>query len=95
MVCCFLTDCNHAHHFDVHSLKETALLKGCLVNNHSLALRNFDHVVQLVLNTVAMRYTTAILQKRITLKTQEDRKLVAERIMSVSTDEFIQMYTVL
>lgn len=51
-----------------------------------VTLRNFDHVVQLVLNTVAMRYTTAILQKRLTLKTQDDRKLVAERIMSVSLD---------
>ncbi|XP_050707871.1 exocyst complex component 3-like [Eriocheir sinensis] len=52
-------------------------------NDYShLHQKNFDHVVQLVLNTVAMRYTTAILQKRITLKTQEDRKLVAERITS-------------
>lgn len=52
-------------------------------NDYShLHQKNFDHVVQLVLNTVALRYTTAILQKRITLKTQEDRKLVAERIIS-------------
>ena len=40
--------------------------------------------MQLVLNTVAMRYTTAILQKRLTCKTQDDRKLVAERIIAVS-----------
>ncbi|XP_064080998.1 exocyst complex component 3-like [Macrobrachium nipponense] len=43
--------------------------------------KNFDHVVQLSLNTVAVRYTTAILQKRLNLKTQEDRKMVAERII--------------
>ncbi|XP_042891803.1 exocyst complex component 3-like [Penaeus japonicus] len=43
--------------------------------------KNFDHVVQIALNTVAMRYTTAILQKRISLKTQEDRKIVADRII--------------
>lgn len=44
--------------------------------------KNFDHVVQLALNTVAMRYSSAILQKRITLKTQDDRKIVAERIIN-------------
>ncbi|XP_047492530.1 exocyst complex component 3-like [Penaeus chinensis] len=43
--------------------------------------KNFDHVVQIALNTVAMRYTTAILQKRISLKIQEDRKMVADRII--------------
>ncbi|XP_042232976.1 exocyst complex component 3-like [Homarus americanus] len=50
-------------------------------NDYShLHQKNFDHVVLLALNTVAMRYTTAILQKRLTLKTQEDRKLTADRI---------------
>ncbi|XP_045583111.1 exocyst complex component 3 isoform X1 [Procambarus clarkii] len=50
-------------------------------NDYShLHQKNFDHVVQLALNTVTMRYTTAILQKRLTPKTQEDRKLVADRI---------------
>lgn len=44
--------------------------------------KNFDHVVQIALNTVAMRYTTAILQKRISLKIQEDRKMVADRIIA-------------
>lgn len=50
-------------------------------------------MVQLALNTVAMRYTSAILQKRITLKTQEDRKNVADRITSVSVEvAFIQLH---
>lgn len=42
-------------------------------------------MVQIALNTVAMRYTTAILQKRISLKIQEDRKMVADRIIAVSS----------
>lgn len=44
--------------------------------------KNFDHVVELALNTVAMRYATAILQKRMTLKTQDERKQVADRIIA-------------
>ncbi|CAL4060509.1 unnamed protein product, partial [Meganyctiphanes norvegica] len=44
--------------------------------------KNFDHVVELALNTVAMRYATAILQKRMTLKTNEERKQVADRIIA-------------
>ncbi|KAK8375438.1 hypothetical protein O3P69_008347 [Scylla paramamosain] len=68
---------------DTEPMDTICLTLSDYFNDYShLHQKNFDHVVQLVLNTVAMRYTTAILQKRLTLKTQEDRKLVAERIIS-------------
>ncbi|KAK3868957.1 hypothetical protein Pcinc_025706 [Petrolisthes cinctipes] len=63
------------------SLDTICLTLSDYFNDYShLHQKNFDHMVQLVLNTVALRYTTAILQKRLTLRTQDDRKLVADRI---------------
>lgn len=53
------------------------------------ASRNFDHMVQIVLKTVAIRYTTAILQKRLNLRTQDDRKLAADRITAVSVVQYL------
>ena len=55
-------------------------LRDYFVDYTSLSKKNFDRVVTNALNTVVIKYITAILEKRMTLRTQEDRKKVAIRI---------------
>ncbi|KAF2365226.1 Exocyst complex component EXOC3/Sec6 [Trinorchestia longiramus] len=42
--------------------------------------KNYEQVLLLAIQKVSIRYTTALLQKRITLKTAEDRKRLADRV---------------
>uniref|UniRef100_A0A2P2I4L7 Exocyst complex component 3-like n=1 Tax=Hirondellea gigas TaxID=1518452 RepID=A0A2P2I4L7_9CRUS len=43
--------------------------------------KNYEQVLVLAIQKVSVRYTTALLQKRITLKTQDDRKRLADRVI--------------
>ncbi|KAA0202992.1 hypothetical protein HAZT_HAZT003038 [Hyalella azteca] len=42
--------------------------------------KNYEQVLVLAIQKVSVRYTTALLQRRITLKTHDDRKKLADRV---------------
>ena len=45
----------------------------------------------IAIQKVSVRYTTALLQKRISLKTPEDRKRLADRVIEVGSGSSVKL----
>ena len=46
--------------------------------------RNYEQVLQMAIQKVCVKYISAMLQKKITCKSAEDRKAIADRVIQAS-----------